>query len=296
MGETRIPPEELPFSFDSMGDRSMRIKYGTLECPGVYTVFAKNAYEIEPLSEYYVVMPDAPAISQKARDLGTVLDGYSQIRIYAFGEAPTYSYSIIEYELIKYRIAHGELGTDHISDLRVLEALGMDDCPEYFGECPIPTETPWGAVIQHKKIRNGLYLVEAEHFGWALAICYSLCVDLGLFTCKRSKLVNCKSGAGYADGFGYRFCSVKRSCTFVYELLNDGSSDEKPWASKIHIPALKNAILKYYPKYARQNNRRWLRRAIKNGQLERGQVDKSRINRELILPDPKAGIDFYQLL
>lgn len=46
----------------------------------------------------------------------------------------------------------------------------MEVCPEYFGEFPIPDETPLGEPIRWETLWNGLYWLETRDAGWVLAI------------------------------------------------------------------------------------------------------------------------------
>ncbi len=214
-------------------------------CPGVYRVFADSRRRIPPLfSEFLAVTEDSPAISSKARKYGILLP--TDPRIYIFdNDYLSQGRRVVEYEAHKYLTEHDfplPKGCSLISD----RSFGMEICPEYFGEFPIPTETPWGEPLRCEYLRNGLYWLETETLGWVLAVAYPLCCDLWNDTAALAALTEYDRINGVDSTCGYRFFTYETSCLVLFELQ---FGTESAWKEKINNEALQNAILKYYPDY-----------------------------------------------
>lgn len=173
MDKNQVPISELPFNFDALESQYGQIKYAELICPGVYYIGTKlNIDRPRFAGEYLVVTEDSPAISPEARGFTTPLPTIPRTFLCAY----TYDCKgrhVVEYEARKYLMEHGApLPEDETpEDSRV---YGMEVCPEYFGEFPIPEETPWGVTLRHDRLWNGLYWLETAQAGWVLAIAYPL--------------------------------------------------------------------------------------------------------------------------
>ena len=148
----------------------------------------------------------------------------------------------------------------------------MEVCPEYFGQLPVPTDTPGGPPLRHDRLGNGLYWLETEYAGWVLALAYPIREDLMFHTRVFAALMPTDRERGLDNTFGYCFYPFEVSCIPLFELLEYG---ERDWADKIDIAALKNAILKFYPDY------------LKPDLYERQ-------NRPSIAATPGTGTDFYR--
>ena len=124
---------------------------------------------------------------------------------------------------------------------------GMEVCPEYFGEFPIPTETPWGAPLQHDRLANGVFWLRTEKAGWVLALAYPICDSLLPETVKIAVLNPYDRENGIDKTCGFRFFKYEQSCLPLFQLLNCA---QQPWSDRINTAALQNAVL-----YAREYNK-----------------------------------------
>ena len=93
----------------------------------------------------------------------------------------------------------------------------MEVCPEYFGEFPIPDETPWGEPIRLEKLWNGLYWLETRDAGWVLAIAYPMGDDLRDETLELAQLTERDRKSGIDNTCGFRFYRYEASCIPLYE-------------------------------------------------------------------------------
>lgn len=272
-GGNRIPVSALPFSFHGLEKQYGQIRDAEMICPGVYYIAAKiNKKSAHWGAEYLAVTEDSPAISSEARSYGTPLPMIPRVYLY------DYDYScegrhIVEYEAHKYLAEHGFPLPDCCS-LAHDKSFGMDVCPAYFGEFPIPAKTPWGPALRHICLRNGLYWLETAEIGWVLAVAYPLCSELWEDTLALAVLTEYDRENGIDHTCGYRFYDYRSSCLPLYEMLD---FEEDTWGPKIDKAALHNAILKFFPHYGSGDGR---------SGPEFG-PDKP------LLPSPDAGTDFY---
>ncbi len=156
---------------------------------------------------------------------------------------------------------------------------GMEICPEYFGESPYPSETPWGQPTQWLKIANGLFWGKVEGTGWVLAVAYPFCDDLSAHARDLAFLTKYGQEHGIDNTFGFRFFTYRSSCVSLFELsqLEEASS----WRNQLHKAALKNAILKFVPSYVQDDDYNF---------------PPVSCEEHMIVETPHAGIDFYPSL
>lgn len=250
MEQQQILISELPFNFDGLEDVYGHITFAMLECPGVYYIQTGGSPNRPTWgAEYFVLTDEFPAISEEIRAYGTPLQTNPRILLYDRQDYFNQSKAILEYEVHKYLVEHG-LPLPEDASLREDEVRGMEICPEYFGEFPVPSETPWGKVIRYDRLWNGLFWLESEKAGWVLALAYPICDDLSDLVINLGQLTDYDAEAGIKSTYGYRFYTYKSSCLPIFELLLFA---EDTWGSKINIAALKNVILDFYPGYAISN-------------------------------------------
>lgn len=270
MDKNQVPISELPFNFDGLESQYGQIKYAELICPGVYYIATRFGEERPRFAgEYLIVTEDSPAISPEARSFTTPLPTIPRTFLCA------YMYDckgrhVVEYEARKYLVEHGaSLPEDEtLEDSRV---YGMEVCPEYFGEFPIPEETPWGVTLRHDRLWNGLYWLETAQAGWVLAIAYplySVLFDDTLALGVQAR--NDREG----KAFGYCFYPYQTSCRPLFEML---PYDEDTWGREINDKALQNALLENFPDYGAEDDRN----------------SPDLPAEERILPIPDIGTDFY---
>lgn len=274
MEENQMPVSNLPFYF--IGDEEElygEICYGELICPGVYYVFTKfDGLRIG--GEYLVVTANSPAISSAARAFCIpLLVGNAVLCKKEYYDKGSH---VIAYEAYKYLVEHN-LPLPEGCSLKEEKIWGMEVCPEYFGEFPIPTETPWGIAVQHDRLENGLYWLRTEKVGWVLAIAYPFCSDMSEKAEDLAVLTDYDQRYGIENTLGYRFYTYETSCIPLFELIEY----EDVLGGRVNIAALKNAVLKFYPDYA------W---DVTVGRVE-GHI--AIFANEIISETPGVGIDFY---
>lgn len=269
----QIPISELPFTFHGLEAEYGRIHHAELMCPGVYYI-ASAISESRPYigSEYFVVTEDSPAISPAARSYGTPLPTAPGVLIYDIDGCLNQGRLVVEYEVHKYLVEQG-YSLPESESLLADRVWGMEGCPEYFGEFPIPAETPWGVPLRCERLWNGLYWLETENAGWVLAIAYPLCEDLYEQTLNLATLTEHDRENGIETTLGYRYYTCELSPLPLFELW---AYAEETWAGKIDYAALKNAILESFPDFAQKVYNAF-----------------ARSEAELILPTPGAGTEFY---
>ena len=271
---SQITKDELPFDVHAYEKRYGPIRSMEELCPGIYQILNGPEAPWRFCTEYIVALKDSPAISDEAKDYGTPAEEVPEILMYSiedYFEKPRW---VVTYEIHKYLVDHGFPLPDG-KTLAEDRARGMEVCPEYFGEFPIPTETPWGPVLQHERLWNGLYWLETAEAGWVLALAFPLFEDVREKTAMLAVAAPSTSEDGEDSDFAYHFYPHEQSCLPLFELLPYA---EKTWAKQINAAALKNAILELFPDYARED-------AEEYAELPIG---------EQILFTPGAGTDFYE--
>lgn len=266
----KIPISELPFTFHGLEDQYGQINHAEAICPGVYYIATKFSSDRTRLGgEYLVVTEDSPVVSPEARAFTTPLPTIPRTFLCDY-DYDCKGRHIVEYEAHKYLVAHG-LPLQEYESLEEDRAFGMEVCPEYFGEFPIPEETPWGTVIRHDRIWNGLYWLETAQEGWVLAIAYPLYSVLFEDTLALAAQVDHNQEG---KNYGYRFYTYRTSCRPLFEML---PYDKDTWGQKFDGAALQNALLENFPDYGLEDERN-------SPALPAGQR---------ILPVPGVGTDFY---
>ena len=271
MDKKQMPISELPFNFDGLEPQYGQIKHAELICPGVYFIVTKfNTDRPRFAGEYLVVTEDSPAISPEARNFTTPLPTIPRMFLCEY-DYDCKGRHVVEYEAHKYLVEHG-LPLPEGESLEEARAFGREVCPEYFGEFPVPEKTPWGPVIRHDRLWNGLYWLETEREGWVLAIAYALYSVL--FEDTLALAAQIEDGKE-AETCGYRFYTYRASCCPLFEMF---PYDEDGWGQKIDGAALQNALLENFPDYGLED--------------ERNSPDLPAEQR--ILPIPGVGTDFYR--
>lgn len=249
MGQKQISTPELPFDFNGFEMKYGRIRTALLECSGVYYVTTETTPD-RPYSghEYYIVTENSPAISPRARIYGTPIAINPLVLLYRCDDLNK-AKCVIQYEIYKY-LTGQHLPLPESVSLLEAERLGMEICPEYFGEFPVPTETPWGPPLRHDRLWNSLYWLETKQAGWVLSIAYPLYDDLSDTTRALAQITGYDQKNGIDNTLGCLFYTYRSSCLPIFELLDYGA---ETWGPKINTAALKNAILEFYPEYARNS-------------------------------------------
>ncbi|MCI9509200.1 MAG: hypothetical protein HFF10_05555 [Angelakisella sp.] len=247
MVRKQIPISELPFNFDGYEATYGSIYYALQECPGVYYIEPRaTPNRLSYRAEYFVVTEEFPEISEKIRNDGIPLQTTPPILLYNCEDYFNQGKAILEYKVHRYLLSLGLPLPEGVS-LREDKVRGMEICPEFFGEFPVPTKTPWGDVLQHDILWNGLFWLKTEQVGWVFAIAYPFCDDLSDEVNNLAQTINYGEEQDLESICRYHFYIYQVSCLPVFELLRFAS---ETWESKIDIAALKNTILNFYPSYA----------------------------------------------
>lgn len=245
MKNNKIPVSDLPFSFDNLAEQYGDIVWAEMFCPGVYYIAVKKRNQhFLGCNEYLAVTDNSPAISAKGKSYGKLI--LTDPKVYLFD----YVYSckgrhVIEYEAYKYLSKHGR-PLPYDDTLDAIQAFGKEVCPEYFGEFPVPTETPWGPPLRHDRLWNGLHWLETKEAGWVLAIAYPLCSDLWDNILELAVLNEYDRKKGINNTLGYYFYTYESSCLPIYEMI---IFESETWGAKINDAALQNAVLKFLSVY-----------------------------------------------
>lgn len=238
----------LPVDVSELGE----LCSADLECPGVYHLAVRpEADESMFPIEYYLVLDNTP-ISKEARGYGTPLEN-GQGLVFPLEQEGSGA-KVIEYEIYKYRVSHN-LPLPGGESLHSCAVYAAELYPEYFGMLPVPTLTPWGYTTRHHTLASGIYWIETDRCEEILAVCHPVWEsDLSdsVLRCARQTDYDTERGIDYT--LGYQFFSKEVSCAAVFELL----PYHPEWLTdgRVCLPALMNAILKYWPEYAVSFNAR----------------------------------------
>lgn len=225
----------LPFDTTVFEEHFGEIYDAEQRCPGVYYLSTRKGRLIAP--EYFIVMDDAPAISQEARRYGFTIPDLPGLCLFAY-TGQNDGWKVIEYETNVYRFSHG-LSPEGIGDLHEIAFWGMEDYPEYFGEYPVPMITPEGYTTRHKRIDNGVYWLESDRCRRFLAVSSPVCCDLSDFSQKLGIQLTSDLEKHY------RFFAQEICCIPLFDLLAFHS-----WDAVIDRAALMNVIWRDFPEYA----------------------------------------------
>ena len=244
-----ILPTDLPFDLTAeLGE----IIAAELKSPGVYYVGAKKKGDIPRNTEVYVVMADAPAISEKARTYGQEFPEHPELRVYDIHQ-PGSGRHVIDFEMRRYRIKCHLPENEHEDYLYTAALYGAEEHPDYFGAFPIPLFTPRGYTVRHKAILNGVYWLETDRCEEMLAVCYPIWqADISTSEQNHGEQLEYDRIQGIDNTLGYLFFSKQNSVIPLYELSLLHPEIEE--GGVIDMAALLNAICKSYPEYAALHN------------------------------------------
>ena len=248
--KNEISVTELPFHFRNISEKYGEIFRAEALGPGVYYIATHHIPNYCFSKEYLAVTADSPVLSPTAYTYGTPVPTDPIVYLYSLDDYFAKGRHVVCYELHKYLIEHN-LPLPEEESLQEDIARGMEVCPEYFGEFPVPAETPWGPPIQVVRIDNGLFWLKTKQDGWVLAIGYPIGDGLNDGTQEMAELTKYDRENGIDTTCGYRFYPYQNSCLPIFELIPDY---EDSWAQKINRAALHNALIKYFPSVVEECN------------------------------------------
>ena len=81
----------------------------------------------------------------------------------------------VRYESLRYRLTHDlPLDEDESDSLHTISVFGMEICPAYFGDYPVPSFTPRGFTTRHQKLMRGVFALETDQREKMVALCYPI--------------------------------------------------------------------------------------------------------------------------
>lgn len=239
-----IETEDLPFYTDWREDRWGEILHAESVCPGVYYLNARQ--EGIPFGrEYYAALESAEAVSREARTYGAALSEGSGVRLFEAGPMES-GWEVIEYELEKYRLAHGGQPQRNFT-LHGAAVYGMELYPGYFGEFPVPFATPMGYTCRHKRIDNGVYWIETDRQEHCLAVAYPYGDEFSEFALALRLVEDGEKNRDQA--LEYLFFQQTVCCLPLFELM-----EHRSWDAVVDRAALMNAVWDGFPEYAAAHN------------------------------------------
>lgn len=246
-----FPISRLPFHVRSFEEGHGKVRSAEELCPGVYNIRTGPTPPHSFLgSDLIVVMSDSPVIPAAAKAYGTPLKADPKVLVYYDEDYFDKARWVITYEIDKYLAEH-DLPLLDDGSLMEDQARGMEVCPEYFGQFPVPAETPWGPPLRYDRLANGVFWLQTAEAGWILALAYPIGDDLLPKTLEMSVLNPYDRENGIDNTCGFRFFRYEQSCIPLFELLN---CTRQPWCDRINIEALKNTVLASFPDYAQEYN------------------------------------------
>ena len=245
--ESKRDPNQLPF--DLTTELGSVIEAEEIS-PGVYSILTDQK-EWGP--EYYVVMKDAPAISDQARSYGQQFAEKDAICVYR-QDIPGSGRRVIEFEVLRYQMKH-HLPVDESNDPIYAVALyGMEENPDYFGEYPVPSITPRGYTVRYKKIINGVYWLETDRCEEMLSVCYPIWnAELTIPEHSYGEQLEYDQIRQINSTLGNLFFSKDNSYIPLFELSL--VNPEIRANGVINMAALFNAIYMFYPEYTAVHNK-----------------------------------------
>ena len=241
--------ENIPFDMEGhIGE----VKAVEQLCPGVYYITALDS-EIGLPREYYAVNKSEAPLSPQAKAYGQELEGDDRILMFPLDDERGGG-KVIEYEVQKYLKSH-DLSLPDGEDALSTASFGMEFYPEYFGDYPVPTITPRGVTMRHKRLACGVYALETERFERMIAVCYPVwSVDLSEYTVAQAEQLEYDKERGIDNTLGYLFFPESAGCLVLFELGK--WYDEIMATGMVDRAAMMNAIYVNHPEYAVTYNRR----------------------------------------
>lgn len=241
--------ESIPFDIEGhIGE----VKAAEQLCPGVYYITALDS-EIGLPREYYAVNKSEAPLSPQAKAYGQELEGDDRILMFPLDDERGGG-KVIEYEVQKYLKSH-DLSLPDGEDALSTAFFGMEFYPEYFGDYPVPTITPRGVTMRHKRLACGVYALETERFERMIAVCYPVwSVDLSEYTVAQAEQLEYDKERGIDNTLGYLFFPESVGCLVLFELWK--WYDEIMATGMVDRAAMMNAIYVNHPEYAVTYNRR----------------------------------------
>jgi len=234
-----LAPDNLPLDLGEIGI----VKKADQIMPGVYRSLLAFPESYMLGDELYIVLRDAPDISETAKSYATAAPGYSDLLVFT-SKNGIETHLIIDYEVALYQILHGESAHENLQEIA---AFGAELYPEYFGDYPAPVVTPWGYTTRYKTIFNGVFWVETELGRRGLAIAFPRFEDLeGMMDL--AEPFEHETAYTKERGAGYIFYREKDSCVPLHMLISHDIWN-KALHCDINYAALVNAIHCHHPEY-----------------------------------------------
>lgn len=217
-------------------------------CPGAFYISAENPLTNLPI-EYYIVDAHSDAFSPQAKAYGKPLPNHPEWLAYILGDSGA---SIAKYEALLYRVRHG-MALPPDESLLGTAVYGREENPEYFGDFPVPTQTPFGSMVRYQRLIPGVFAIVTDRGEKVLSVCYPIWAgDMTKFTENLGQQTEYDQANGIHSTFGDLFFSEKTACLALFELSLTYQFPE----GLINMTAAKNAAFQNFPEYAICHNNR----------------------------------------
>ena len=243
-----LNPEQLPFQLeDELGE----IVLASQPYPDVYYIAAKKDEVDLFADEYYVVLAGTKTISQTVKKYGQAIPGYPELLVYPMADDKS-GWRLVDYEGLRY-LTQNHIPLPEQESLHETAVYSAEYHPEYFGPYPVPTDTPAGFTLRHRKLDNGIYWLETDRCEQMLTVCYPVWSnELSDIAQSLGQQRKYDQVHGINNTLGYLFFSEQDSCVPLFELmwLREGQNG----LDLINKAALMNTVWQNFPEYAIAHN------------------------------------------
>lgn len=262
-------------------------------CPGAYYVSARSEISMLP-EEYYIVDTQSEIISAQAKAYGKHLPHHPELLSYLLGTSGSGN-MVLLYEAQLYRVRH-QLSLPKGESLLATAVFGREENPEYFGDFPAPTQTPFGTVVRSRQIIPGVFALVTDTGAKAVSVCYPIWDgDLTVSTTKLGQQMEYDRIHGIHNIFGNLFFTEENACLALFEI----SLNHNLESNVVSLTATQNAVFQAFPEYVLHHNRREVAGLNDSTgmvlQLAGADIALSGREENLLTWTPSAGTDYLEI-
>lgn len=251
-GETRAMSKDFLKDFpydveDDIGELSAAEEL----FPGVYYV-ANSGGGSRFAKEYYLADAKNSRLSDSAKAFGTPLPHHPDLLAYAL-DGGGGGYMAVKYEWFRYCTAR-RLPLPDGETLHTVSAFGMELCPAYFGDFPVPSATPMGFTLRYKPLMPGVFAIETDQCQKVIAVCYPVwSAEFSNAVIEAGSQMDVDRLSGIHNTLGFLFFSLTPGSLAIFE-LSKAHRQELKASGLLDMSALMNALWEFYPEYAAMYN------------------------------------------
>ena len=261
-------------------------------CPGVY--YVANTGDGLFAGEFYIVEAGKSCLSDAVITLGLPLPHHPELLFYPM-DAENGGHMAVQYESLRYRLTH-DLPVDESDSLHTVSVFGMEVCPAYFGDYPVPSVTPRGFTTRHQELLRGVFALETDQCEKMIAVCYPIwTAELSDAVVQNAEQIDLDRLGGIHNTLGVLFFPLSSASLALFELTK--AHDKALRASGlVNMTALMNAVWESFPEYAAMHNLRE-QSGLNDGaglflRSIGGETDLSRSQENMISVSPGSGTDY----